>query len=30
VGVVVRIDTLDTEKWGVGIHVLSPSSAAAN
>ena len=30
VGVVVRIDTLDAEKWGVAIHVLSPSSAAAN
>ena len=30
VGVVVRIDTLDTEKWGVAIHVLSLSSEAAN
>lgn len=30
VGVVVRIDTLDVERWGVAIHVLSPSSSAAN
>jgi hypothetical protein len=30
VGVVVRIDKLDMEKWGVAIHVLSPSSAAVN
>jgi hypothetical protein len=30
VGVVVRIDALDTEKWGIAIHVPSPSSAAVN
>jgi hypothetical protein len=30
VGVVVRIDALDAGKWGVAIHVLSPSSAVAN
>jgi hypothetical protein len=30
VGVVVRIDTLGTEKWGIAIHVLSPSTAAVN
>ena len=30
VGVVVRIDKLESEKRGIAIHVLSPSSAAAN
>jgi len=30
VGVVVRIDSLDTEIWGIAIHVLSPSSGAVN
>jgi len=30
VGVVVRIDSLDEEKWGVAIHVLSPSTEAPN
>jgi hypothetical protein len=29
-GVVVRIDQLDSDNWGIAIHVLSPSSAAAN
>lgn len=30
VGVVVRIDKLESEKQGIAIHVLSPSSAPAN
>ena len=30
VGVVVRIDSLEAEKWGIAIQVLSPSSAAVN
>jgi hypothetical protein len=30
VGVVVRIDKLESDKRGIAIHVLSPSSAAAN
>jgi hypothetical protein len=30
VGVVVRIDKLEFDKRGIAIHVLSPSSAAAN
>jgi PilZ domain len=30
VGVVVRIDNLEFDKRGIAIHVLSPSSAAAN
>jgi len=30
VGVVVRIDKLDTDKWGIAIHVLSPPAAAVN
>ena len=30
VGVVVRIDKLDSDNWGIAIHVPSPSSAAAN
>ena len=30
VGAVVRIDKLETEKWGVAIHIVSPSSAASN
>ena len=30
VGVVVRIDMLESDKRGIAIHVLSPSSAAAN
>jgi len=30
VGVVVRIDKLESEERGIAIHVLSPSSAAAN
>src|ERR1700675_1857650 len=30
VGVVVRIDKLDPEKWGIAIHVPSASSEAAN
>ena len=30
VGVVVRIDELESDKRGVAIHILSPSSAAAN
>ena len=30
VGVVVRIDILDMEKWGIAIHVLSPSTEAVN
>jgi hypothetical protein len=29
VGAVVRIDKLETEKWGVAIHIVSPSSTAA-
>jgi hypothetical protein len=29
-GVVVRIDKLDPERWGIAIHVLSASSEAAN
>jgi len=30
VGVVVRIDKLNSDNWGIAIHVISPSSAAAN
>jgi hypothetical protein len=30
VGVVVRIDKLESDKRGIAIHVLSPSSAFAN
>jgi hypothetical protein len=30
VGVVVRIDKLGSDKCGIAIHVLSPSSEAAN
>jgi len=30
VGVVVRIDKLESDKRGIAIHILSPSSAAAN
>ena len=30
VGVVVRIDKLESDKRGIAIHVLSPSSGAAN
>lgn len=30
VGVVVRIDNLESDKWGIAIHVLAPSSEAAN
>ena len=30
VGVVVRIDKLESDKRGIAIHVLSPSSTAAN
>jgi hypothetical protein len=30
VGVVVRIDKLESDRLGIAIHVLSPSSAAAN
>jgi hypothetical protein len=30
VGVVVRIDKLESDTLGIAIHVLSPSSAAAN
>jgi len=30
VGVVVRIDKFESEERGIAIHVLSPSSAAAN
>ena len=30
VGVVVRIDKLESEELGIAIHVLSPSGAAAN
>jgi hypothetical protein len=30
VGEVVRIDKLETEKWGVAIRIVSPSSTAAN
>jgi hypothetical protein len=30
VGVVVRIDKLESDKRGIAIHVLSPSSVAAN
>jgi hypothetical protein len=30
VGVVVRIDKLESDERGIAIHVLSPSSAAAN
>lgn len=30
VGVVVRIDKLESDRHGIAIHVLSPSSAAAN
>jgi hypothetical protein len=30
VGVVVRIDNLNPKEWGIAIHVLSPSAAAAN
>jgi hypothetical protein len=30
VGVVVRIDKLESGKQGIAIHVLSPSAAAAN
>lgn len=30
VGVVVRIDKLESDRWGIAIHVLSPSSAAAS
>ena len=30
VGIVVRIDKLEFDKRGIAIHVLSPSSAAAN
>jgi hypothetical protein len=30
VGVVVRIDKLESDKRGIAIHVVSPSSAAAN
>jgi hypothetical protein len=30
VGVVVRIDKLESDKRGIATHVLSPSSAAAN
>lgn len=29
-GTVVRIDKLETDKWGIAIHILSPSSLAAN
>jgi hypothetical protein len=29
-GVVVRIDKLESDKRGIAIHILSPSSAAAN
>lgn len=29
-GIVVRIDKLESEKWGIAIHVLSPPSAATN
>jgi hypothetical protein len=29
-GVVVRIDKLDPEQWGIAIHVLSASSETAN
>lgn len=30
VGVVVRIDKLESDQLGIAIHVLSPSSSAAN
>jgi hypothetical protein len=30
VGVVVRIDKLESDKRGIAIHVLSPSSVAVN
>lgn len=30
VGVVVRIDRLESDKWGIAIHVISPSSAPVN
>jgi hypothetical protein len=30
VGVVVRIDKLESENWGIAIHVVSPSSEAVN
>ena len=30
VGVVVRIDNLEGEKWGVAIHIVSSSSLTAN
>jgi hypothetical protein len=30
VGVVVRIDKLESDSWGIAIHVVSPSSEAAN
>ena len=29
-GTVVRIDKLESDKWGIAIHILSPSSMAAN
>ena len=30
VGVVVRIDKLESDNWGIAIHVLSPSSETVN
>ena len=30
VGIVVRIDKLESNTWGIAIHVLSPSSEATN
>jgi hypothetical protein len=30
VGVVVRIDKLESDNWGIAIHVLSPTSEACN
>jgi hypothetical protein len=30
VGVVIRIDKLESDKRGIAIHVVSPSSTAAN